>query len=227
MSVDNVLWGAPRIHGELLKLGFEIAESTVSKYMVRCRRPPSQTWRTFLHNHADAIAAIDFCVVPTLSFERLFAFLVVGHGRRQLLWFAVTRNPTAEWLAQQITEAFPWKMAPTYWVRDNDSAYGLDFRRRLRAMGIRDRPTSLRSPWQNPYAERLIGTLRRECLDHVLIFGERHLLRILSLYSSYYNQTRTHLALSKDAPLRRAVQGSGTIVATRILFGLHHRYARI
>jgi transposase InsO family protein len=219
--------GAARIHGELLMLGFKVAESTVSKYMVRRRGPPSQTWRTFLRNHAEAIAAIDLCVVPTLTFERLFAFLVLGHGRRQLLWFAVTRNPTAEWLARQITEAFPWKMAPTYLVRDNDGAYGHPFRRRLRAMGIRDRPTSPRSPWQNPYAERLIGTLRRECLDHVLVFGERHLLRIQSLYSSYYNQTRTHLALGKDAPQRRAVQGSGAIVTTQILFGLHHRYARI
>jgi transposase InsO family protein len=184
MTEENPLWGAPRIHGELLKLGFKVAESTVSKYMMRRRGPPSQTWRTFLRNHAEAIAAIDLCVVPTLTFERLFAFLVLGHGRRQLLWFAVTRNPTAEWLAQQIVQAFPWDTAPTYLVRDNDGAYGQAFTRRLRAMGIRDRPTSPRSPWQNPYAERLIGTLRRECLDHVLIFGERHLRRILALYSS-------------------------------------------
>ena len=209
MSEDNPLWGAPRIHGELLKLGFQVAESTVSRYMIRRRGPPSQTWRTFLRNNAEAIVAIDLCVVPTLTFERLFAFLVLGHGRRQLLWFAVTRNPTAEWLAQQIGQAFLWGTAPTYLVRDNDGAYGHAFTRRLRAMGIRDRPTSPRSPWQNPYAERLIGTLRRECLDHVLIFGERHLRRILALYSSYYNQTRTHLALRKDAPLRRAVQRSG------------------
>jgi len=199
MSKENPLWGAPRIHGELLKLGFEIAESTVSKYMIRRREPPSQTWRTFLRNHADAIAAIDLCLVPTLSFECLFAFLVVGHGRRQLLWFAVTRYPTAEWLAQQIVEAFPWDTAPTYLVRDNDGAYGQAFTRRVRAMGIRDRPISPRSPWQNPYAERLIGTLRRDCLDHVVIFGERHLRRVLTLYSRYYNETRTHLGLGKDA----------------------------
>jgi hypothetical protein len=176
MSKENPLWGAPRIHGELLKLGFVIAESTVSKYIARRPGPPSQTWRTFLRNHADAIAAIDLCVVPTLTFECLFAFLVLGHGRRQLLWFAVTRHPTAEWLAQQIVvEAFPWGTAPTYLVRDNDGAYGWVFRHRVRAMGIRDRPISPRSPWQNPHAERLIGTLRRDCLDHVLIFGERHL----------------------------------------------------
>jgi len=227
MSGENPLFGAPRLHGELLKLGFKIAESTVSKYMIRRPGPPSQTWRTFLRSHAEAIAAIDLCVVPTLTFERLFAFLVLGHGRRQLLWFAVTRNPTPEWLAQQIVQAFPWNTAPTYLVRDNDRAYGSAFTRRLRAMGIRDRPTSPRSPWQNPCAERLIGTLRRECLDHVLIFSEQHLRRILALYSAYYNQTRTHLALAKDAPLQRAVQESGTIVGKPILFGLHHRYARL
>jgi transposase InsO family protein len=227
MSKENPLWGAPRIHGELLKLGFEIAESTVSKYMIQRRGPPSQTWRTFLRNHAHAIAAIDLCVVPTLTFECLFAFLVLGHGRRQLLWFAVTRHPTAEWLAQQIVEAFPWGTAPTYLVRDNDRAYGQAFTNRVRAMGIRDRPISPRSPWQNPYAERLIGTLRRDCLDHVLIFGERHLRGVLTLYSFYYNETRTHLGLGKDAPLGRAVERSGTIVTTSILSGLHHKYARI
>ena len=227
MSEGNPLWGAPRIHGELLKLGFEIAESTVSKYMIRRRGPPSQSWRTFLRNNADAIAAIDLCVVPTVTFECLFAFLVVGHGRRQLIWFAVTRHPTAEWLAQQIVEAFPWDAAPTYLVRDNDGAYGQAFTNRVRTMGIRDRPTAPRSPWQNPYVERLIGTLRRECLDHVLIFGERHLRRVLTSYSLYYNEARTHLGLDKDAPLQRAVQRSGRITSTPILFGLHHRYARI
>jgi transposase InsO family protein len=227
MSKENPLWGAPRIHGELLKLGFEIAESSVSKYMIRRRGPPSQTWRTFLRSHAEAIAAIDLCVVPTATFERLFAFLVVGHGRRELLWFAVTRNPTAEWLAQQIVEAFPWNTAPTYLVRDNDGAYGHAFTSRVRAMGIRDRPIAPRSPWQNPYAERLIGTLRRDCLDHILIFGERHLHRVLTLYSLYYNETRTHLGLSKDVPLGRAIQRSGTIIAMPVLSGLHHRYARI
>jgi transposase InsO family protein len=170
----------------------------VSKYMIRRGGPPSQTWQTFLRNHADAIAAIDLCLVPTLTFQCLFAFLVVGHGRRQLLWFAVTRQATAEWLAQQIVEAFPWDTAPTYLVRDNDGAYGQAFTRRIRAMGIRDRPISPRSPWQNPYVERLIGTVRRDCLDHVLIFGEQHLRRVLTLYSLYYNETRTHLGLSTN-----------------------------
>ena len=227
MSRENALWGASRIHGELLMLGFEVAQSTVSKYMVRCQDPPSQTWKTFLQNHADAIAAIDMCIVPTLTFDLLFAVLVLGHGRRQLLWCEVTRHPTAEWLARQITEAFPWASAPAYLVRDNDRAYGDIFTSRVRAMGIRDRPISPGSPWQNGIAERLIGTIRRECLDRMLIFGESQLRRVLASYAAYYNQTRTHLALQKDAPLRRAVRRSGAIVAIPILAGLHHQYVRI
>jgi transposase InsO family protein len=217
---------ASRIHGELLMLGFEVAQSTVSKYMVQ-GGPRSQGWRTFLRNHAQAIAAIDLCVVPTLTFERLFAFLVLGHGRRQLLWFEVTRHPTAEWLARQITEAFPWASALAYLVRDNDRAYGHVFMSRVRAMGIRDRPISPGSPWQNPYVERLIGTIRRECLDRMLVFGEAHLRQILSSYGAYYNQVRTHLALGKDTPLGRAVQRSGVIVAIPVLSGLHHHYVRM
>jgi transposase InsO family protein len=209
-----------------MMLGFEVAQSTVSKYMLR-GGPRSQGWKTFLRNHAPAIAAIDLCVVPTLSFERLFAFLVLGHDRRQLLWFAVTRHPTAEWLARQITEAFPWASAPAYLVRDNDLAYGHVFTCRVKAMGIRDRPISPGSPWQNGYAERLIGSIRRECLDRMLIFGEAHLRRILSAYAAYYNEVRTHLALGKDAPLGRTIQRSGVIVAIPILSGLHHHYIRI
>jgi transposase InsO family protein len=227
MSRENPLWGASRIHGELLMLGFQVAQSTVSIYMTHGRRPPSQSWRTFLRNHADAIAAIDMCVVPTVTFERLFAFLVVGHARRQLLWFEVTRHPTAEWLARQITEAFPWVSAPEYLVRDNDGAYDQVFTSRLRAMGIRDRPISPGSPWQNGIAERLIGTLRRECLDQVVVFGEAHLRRVLAAYAIYYNQTRTHLTLRKDAPSGRAMQRVGTVVAIPVLGGLHHQYARI
>jgi transposase InsO family protein len=226
MSKENPKWGASRIHGELLMLGFEVAQSTVSKCMVR-GRPPSQSWKTFFGNHAQAIAAIDLCVVPTLTFERLFAFLVLSHGRRQLLWFEVTRHPTGEWLARQITEAFPWASAPTYLVRDNDRAYGHVFRSRVRAMGIRDRPISPGSPWQNPYVERLIGTVRRECRDRILIFGEAHLRQILSAYATYYNEIRTHLALGKDAPLGRAVQRTGAFVGIPILSGLHHHYVRI
>ena len=227
MSRENPLWGASRIHGELLMLGFEIAQSTVSKYMVRGGRPPSQSWKSFLRNNVEAIAAIDLCVVRTVSFELLFAFVVIGHGRRQVLWIEVTSHPTAAWLARQITEAFPWASAPTYLVRDNDRSYGRVFTSRVKAMGIRDRPISLGSPWQNGFAERLIGTLRRECLDQMLVFGEAHLRRTLSAYAAYYNQARTHLALQKDAPLHRAVQRSGIIVGIPILAGLHHRYVRI
>jgi hypothetical protein len=202
-------------------LGFEVAQSTVSNYIARPSKLPSQTWKTFLRNHAETIAAIDMCVVPTLTFDLLFAFLVLGHGRRQLLWFEVTRHPTAEWLARQITEAFPWTSAPAYLVRDNDYAYGHVFTSRVSAMGIRDRPITPGSPWQNGCAERLIGTLRRECLDQMVIFSEMHLRRTLFAYATYYNQARTHLALQKDAPLHRAVQRSGAIVAIPILAGLH------
>jgi hypothetical protein len=177
-----------------------------------------------MRNHAEAIAAIDMCVVPMLTFERLFAFLVLGHDRRQLLWFEVTRHPTAEWLARQITEAFPWTSGPGYLVRDNDRAFGHVFTSRVRAMGIRDRPISPGSPC---CAERLISTLRRECLDQMLIFSENHLRRVLSAYAAYYNRARTHLALQKDAPLHRAVQRSGAIVVIPILAGLHHQYVRI
>ena len=163
MSFENPLWGAPKIHGELLKIGIDVAQSTVSKYMVPRQGRPLQTWKTFLRNHAEGIASIDLFVVPTVRFEQLFAFLVLGHGRRRLIWYAVTAHPTAEWLVRQITEAFPWDTVPRYLIRDNDRAYGSAFKARVRAMGIRDRPTSFRSPWQNGYVERLIGSIRREC----------------------------------------------------------------
>jgi len=227
ISQENPLWGASRIHGELLMLGFEVAQSTVSKYMPRRRSPPSQSWKTFLRNHAEAIAAIDMCVVPTITFDCLFALLVVGHGRRKLLWFEVTRHPTAEWLGRQITEVFPWDEAPGFLVRDNDQAYGQVFTAWVGAMGIRDQPITPGSPWQNGVAERLIGSLRRECLNQTLIFGEKHLRRVLAGYADYYNRTRPHLTLRKDAPFRRSVQRFGSIVAAPVLGGLHHQYARI
>jgi transposase InsO family protein len=227
MSFENSLWGASKIHGELLKLGIAVAQSTVSVYMVPRRGRPLQTWKTFLRNHMEGIASIDLFVVPTIAFQQLFAFLVLGHKRRQLLWFAVTRNPTAEWLARQITEAFPWDTAPKYLIRDNDRAFGAAFRARVRAMGIRDRPTSFRSPWQNGLVERLIGSARHECTDHVIVFNEDHLRRILSNYASYYNEVRTHLSLGKDTPCTRPIERFGDIIAQPILGGLHHRYARI
>jgi transposase InsO family protein len=227
MSFENSLWGATKIHGELLKLGIAVAQSTVSVYMVPRRGRPLQTWKTFLRNHMEGIASIDLFVVPTIAFQQLFAFLVLGHKRRQLLWFAVTRNPTAEWLASQITEAFPWDTAPKYLIRDNDRAFGAAFRARVRAMGIRDRPTSFRSPWQNGLVERLIGSARHECTDHMIVFNEDHLRRILSKYASYYNEVRTHLSLGKDTPCARPIERFGNIIAQPILGGLHHRYSRI
>jgi transposase InsO family protein len=201
MSIENPLWGAPRIHGELLKFGFEVAQSSVAKYMVKRRSPPSQGWRTFLRNHAPDIAAMDLFVVPTIGFDLLYAYVIVRRGRRDLVWINVTSNPAAEWVARQITEAFPWNEAPRYLIRDRDRIYGSIVMRRLRAMGIRDRPITAASPWQNAFAERLIGSIRRECVDHIIVLGEAHLRRILKSYSAYYNNIRTHRSLDKDAPV--------------------------
>src|SRR5882757_1683551 len=166
MSIENPLWGAPRIHGELLKLGLAVAQSSVAKYMVKRRGPPSQGWCTFLHNHVPDIAAMDLFAVPTIGFDLLYAFVIVRLNRRDLVWINVTTNPNAEWVARQITEAFPWNEAPRYMIRDRDRIYGAIVTRRLRAMGIRDRPIAPASPWQNGFAERLIGSIRHECLDH-------------------------------------------------------------
>jgi transposase InsO family protein len=226
MSTENLLWGAPRIHGELLKLGFKVAQSSVAKYMVKRRGPPSQGWRTFLRNHVPDIAAMDLFVGPTIGFDLLYAFVIVRLGRRELVWINVTANPTAEWVARQITEAFPWDMAPRYIIRDRDRIYGIAVTRRLRAMGIRDKPAAPASPWQNSFAERLIGSIRRECTDHIIVLGEAHLRRILKSYARYYNETRTHLALDKDAPVSRPVERNGVVRSRSILAGLHHHYAR-
>jgi transposase InsO family protein len=227
MSIANPLWGAPRIHGELLKLGIDIGQTSVAKYMARRRGPPSQGWKTFLHNHADGIVAMDLFVVPTISFRMLYGLLILGHGRRRILWFGVTAHPTAEWIANQMTEACGWEQPPRYLIRDRDGAYGEVFVRRLRLMGIRDRPTSPRSPWQNGYAERLIGSIRRECVDHIIVLGERHLRHVLLSYMKYYNEVRTHLCLEKDAPIPRAIERAGHILCRPILGGLHHQYVRI
>jgi transposase InsO family protein len=223
----SALWGAPRIHGELLKLGIDVGQTTVAKYMTKRRRPPSQGWRTFLQNHADGIAAMDLFVVPTVSFRLLYGLLILQHARRELVWFGVTAHPTADWIAQQFTEALGWRETPQYVVRDRDRVYGARFTQRVRAMGIRDRPISARSPWQNGYAERLIRSIRRECLDHVVVFGECHLRNLLRCYQDYYNECRTHLSLGKDAPLTRRVQVRGSIAVTPVLGGLHHQYCRV
>ncbi len=227
MSTENELWGAPRIHGELLKLGVEVAQSSVAKYMVKRRGPPSQGWRTFLRNHAPEVAAMDLFVVPTIGFKLLYGLVVVRIHRRDLVCINVTANPTAEWVARQITEAFPWNEAPRYMIRDRDRIYGAVVTRRLRAMGIRDKPTAPASPWQNGFAERLIGSIRCECLDHVIVLGEVHLRRILRSYGDYYNGFRTHRSLNKDTPNSRPVQRSGAIISHAILGGLHHQHFRI
>ena len=226
MSIANSLWGASRIHGELLKLGIDVGQTTVAKYMAKHRRPPTQGWKPFLYNHADGIASMDLFVVPTISFRLLYGLLILQHGRRQILWLGVTARPTAEWIARQLTEAYGWTTAAQYMVRDRDAVYGDIFIRRLRAMGIRDRPTAARSPWQNGYAERLIGSIRRECLDNVVVFGERHLRHLLGSYQKYYNDARTHLSLDKDAPVSRAIEAVGSITAKPLLGGLHHQYVR-
>lgn len=228
MAEANVTWGAPRIHGELLKLGFDISERAVSRLMPKRRVPPSQRWRTFLDNHLQGIVSIDFFTVPTATFRVLFVFIVLAHDRRRVLHFNVTEHPTAEWAAQQIVEAFPESTAPRFLIRDRDQIYGADFRERVRGMKIEEVMTAAHSPWQNAYVERLIGSVRRKCLDHVVVLGERHLLRILRSYFEYYHRSRTHLSLSKDAPTSRLIQPPeiGEVIEVLEVGGLHHRYER-
>ena len=227
ISTENHLWGAPRIHGELLKLGFAVAESTVAKYMVKRQGPASQGWLTFLRSHAPNIAAMDLFVVPTIGFNLLYVLVILRLARRDLVWINVTPSPTAEWIARQITEAFPWSEAPRYLIRDRDQVYGAAVIRRLRAMGIRDKPISPGSPWKNGFAERLIGSIRRECTDHLIALSEGHLRRILQAYARYYNASRTHRSLNKDAPFHRPVERLGTIISRPVIGGLHHQYCRI
>jgi transposase InsO family protein len=227
MSIDNLLWGGPRIHGELLKLGFEVAQSTVAKYMAKKGDPSGQSWNTFLCNHAPHIAAMDLFVVPTIGFNLLYVLVIVRLARRELVWINVTSHPTAEWIAQQITEAFPWNEAPRYLIRDRDGIYGAAVTHRIRAMGIRDKPIAPGSPWQNGFAERLIGSIRRECVDHIVVLGEAHLRRTLQSYARYYNEWRIHRSLNKDAPFHRTIERFGVITSRRVLGGLHHLYCRI
>jgi putative transposase len=227
MCRENPGWGAPRIHGELLKLAIDIGESSVSKYMVRGRKPPSQTWRTFLNNHLTQLVSIDFFTVPTLRFQVLYVFLVLAHDRRRILHCNVTAHPTAEWTGQQLREAFPFDQLPRYLLRDRDAIFSTDFRDQVRDMGI-EVLSAPRSPWQRAYIERVIGSIRRECLDHVIVFHEASLRRTLASYLDYYHRTRTLLSLGKDSPGPREIQPPemGSVVALPKVGGLHHRYER-
>ena len=231
MATDNPGWGAPRIHGELLKLGFRVAQSTVAKLMPkgpRTAKPPSQAWRTFLRNHLTQAAAMDFFVIPTASFRLLYGLVILEHGRRRIRHVAVTAHPTAAWVSGQLREAFPWDSAPRFLHRDRDGIYGNDVTATIKALGIEEVLSAPASPWQNPYCERVIGTLRRELLDHVIIVGEAHARGLLKEYARYYHGSRTHLSLVKDAPEPRAIEppSNGPVQAREVLGGLHHRYFR-
>jgi putative transposase len=228
MSRDNPLWGAQRIHGELLKLGIDIGETSVGKYMARGSKPPSQTWRTFLENHIQSMVSVDFFTVPTVRFQTLYLFLVLAHDRRRILHFGVTAHPTAQWTAQRLREAFPWDSAPLLLLRDRDRIFGIDFTKQVEEFGIEEVLGTPGVPQQRAYIERVIGTIRRECLDHVIVFHEAGLRRTLAAYFSYYHQTRSHLSLEKDAPEPRKVQPaeSGRVISTPQVGGLHHRYER-
>ena len=225
MSSANPLWGSPRIVGELRKIGIEVAKSTVETYMVRKKGPASPTWKSFLRNHRDLVS-VDFFVVPTVRFGLLWVFLVVATERRRVLHFNVTPDPTSAWVARQVVEAFPYETAPRYLLRDRDKTYGKEFSRRVRGLGIEEKLTAHRSPWQNAYVERMIGTIRRECLDHVLVWNARHLKRVLRDYLAYYHRWRTHLSLESDAPDGRPVSATGNLVEIEEIGGLHHHYER-
>ena len=228
MSRDNVGWGAPRIHGELQLLGIHVSQATVAKYMVHHPKPPSQTWRNFLNNHVKDLVSVDFFTVPTATFRILYVFLVLRHDHREVVHFNVTEHPTAQWTAQQMVEAFPWDTAPRYLLRDRDKIFGAIFRHRVHTLDMREVLIAPRSPWQNPYVERLIGSIRRECLNHVIVINERHLKKLLRAYFIYYHKARTHLALDKQCPEPRSVESpdQGTVIAFPHIGGLHHEYRR-
>jgi transposase InsO family protein len=229
LSRENPMWGVPRIKSELALLGHEVAESTVAKYVVRHRTPPSQTWRTFLKNHAADIVACDFFTVPTVAFRQLYVFVMLRHSDRRILHINITINPTAAWTRQQIVEAFPYDEAPKYLLHDRASVFNDDFRRTLKHLGITDVRTAYRSPWQNPYCERVIGSIRRECTHHLIVLGQRHLLARLEEYVRYYNGTRPHLSLNRNSPQPHEPDppANGRVVSTPVLGGLHHEYHRV
>ncbi len=228
MARENPTWGAPRIQFELALLGYTVTESTVAKYMNRSRKPPAPTWRTFLENHVPDIVAIDFFFVATVSFRLLYCFLVLRHDRRRVVFFNVTSHPTARWTAQPVVEAFPFDEVPRFLIRDHDGIYGQDFRERIKHLGIEEVGSAYRSPWQSPHVERLIGSIRRECLDHMTVFSEAHLLRILNSYFAYYHEALTHLSLARNTPIPRKVEppSHGHVIAIPQVGGLHHRYTR-
>jgi putative transposase len=229
ISRANPDWGSPRIVGELGKLGIEVAKSTIEKYRIRSSKPQSPTWRAFLKNHVADLVSIDFFTVPTINFKVLFVLVVLSHHRRKVIHCNVTENPTAQWAAQQIVEAFPWDSAPKYLLRDRDAIYGETFRRRVASLGIEQVLSAPRSPWQNPYVERLIGTLRRECFDHVIVLNASHARRILTCYLRHYHRWRTHLSLAKDSPDSRPVQPPdlGAVAEFHDVGGLHRHYERL
>jgi putative transposase len=228
MSQAKPTRGSPRIVGELQKLGIDVAKSTVGKYRVRLIKPPSPTWKAFLKNHMHDMIALDFFTVPTVTYKVLFVLVILAHARRRVVHFQVTEHPTAQWTAQQVVEAFPWDAAPRYLVHDRDRIYGAPFRQRVRNMEIREVMTAPRSPWQNPYVERLIGSIRREVLDQVIGVNERHLTRILASYFAYDHRFRTHRSLAMDSPKPRPIQPpeSGKVIAVPEVGGLHHHYER-
>jgi putative transposase len=232
MKIENPGWGAPRIHGELLQLGFQISEATVSRYLQKLKRTgggdQARRWLAFLHNHREVIAACDFFTVPTLSFRVLYCFLVIEHGRRRILHFNTTAHPTRDWVLQQLREALPLPCPYRYVLFDRDTKFGGEVRGWLQASGMTAVRTSVRSPWQNGVAERWVGSCRREMLDHVIPLNERHLLRLGREYIAYYHHDRTHIGLQKETPLARPMESRLTprsqVLALRRLGGLHHRY---
>ncbi len=228
MQQANPFWGAPRLHAELLKLGFEISQATVAKYGRRTTKPPSQSRRAFLTNHASQLASVDFFTVPTATFRVLFVLVILSHDRRRIAHVNVTAHPTAEWTAQKLREAWPSNDTPRFLLRDRDSIYGWLVRDTLQGMGIQEVVTGPHSPWQNPFVERVIGSIRRECLNHVIVWNERALRHHLRDYIAYYHRWRPHLSLAKDAPIPRATQPSraGRIVQISEVGGLHHHYER-
>jgi putative transposase len=229
MVIENRTWGAPRIHGELLMLGFDVSERTISRWMRRAPRDPepAKRWLAFLRNHREAIAAMDFFTVPTITFGMLYCFFILGHDRRRILYFHVTRHPTSLWVVQQLREAFPYGTARRFLIFDRDAKYGAEVPAAIRSMKIKCIRTSLRSPWQNGVAERWVQSCRRDLLDHVIALSERHLSRLLAEYVSYYHDDRTHLGLEKGTPNGRAqCRASGSILSYDRLGGLHHRYDR-